>query len=58
VSVTFFRRQRFASERRRIYRELHDGILPRLEDRELAARLRKTGIVCGYDIKPEQKEAD
>jgi signal transduction histidine kinase len=28
------------AERRRIYRELHDDILPRLADRELAARLR------------------
>jgi two-component system NarL family sensor kinase len=28
------------AERRRIYMELHDDILPRLDDRELAARLR------------------
>jgi signal transduction histidine kinase len=38
------------AERLRIYMELHDDILPRLEDRELAARLRR---ICADLMPPD-----
>jgi two-component system NarL family sensor kinase len=38
------------AERRRIYMELHDDILPRFEDRKLAARLR---LICADLMPPD-----